>query len=413
MIIVIDMPKTFWTNSLDKYVSQASLTAEYTNYQKNTAEIDEIPMTEKHIGITLPASERAAYLELQMQLCAQDMKIRKGNSSKLDSDRTRRLNELLDDCNTPEEALVRRCSTNIGDKSSNASDSCEQIAQYRKNQLEDVRRELIKNLLEAAALKQECGVEDIHYDRWKQSVRKGNYGDASATNDLKAMVDKAEKKSHSKLISKHKSVLELRNRSEHLHTLAREFVGRMRGARFLHNMRKFQIQQQDLSTALDYLQADCGHEVREPDDLAILGLCGHIVCNACLSNPDRGTQCPIQDCSAAAMDYHIYPILELGHDNMDATKKCHRGGKIEDIIRLVQQEIPLNDQILLFVQFDDLMNKFADALDEHKIPHLAITEKEARSTRGGIMMTDFQDETSAKKYKVLLLVSGHESSAGV
>ena len=339
-----------------------------------------------------------------MQLCAQDMKIRKGNSSKLDSDRTRRLNELLDDSNSPEEALVRRCST---------SDSCENTLAIREGQLDNLRHELKKNLFEAAALKWQCGVKDDHYDRWRQSVKNGNYGDASATEDLKAMIDKAEKKSHSKSESGGNLALMLRNLAEHLHVLAREYVHRIRALRYLCNMRKFQTKQSNISTAPNCSLADCPHEVHDLEDLSILGLCGHVVCKPCISSPDRGTQCPVEYCNAAAMDYHIIPIAELGQDNMEITSKYHHGGKIEDIIHLIKHKIPPEDQVLLFVQFDDLMNKIAAALDKHEIPRKAITEKDARNTKGGIIMSDFQQETSAKKYKVLLLISAHESSAGV
>lgn len=60
---------------------------------QNIAEIDEIPWTEKLERITLPAAERAIYLELEHHLRALDMTIKRGK--KTESDREKRLAQSL------------------------------------------------------------------------------------------------------------------------------------------------------------------------------------------------------------------------------------------------------------------------------------------------------------------------------
>ncbi len=62
---------------------------------QNIAEIEEIPWSEKDIEITLPAAERAIYLELEHHLRALDMTIKRGK--KTESDREKRLAQSLGD----------------------------------------------------------------------------------------------------------------------------------------------------------------------------------------------------------------------------------------------------------------------------------------------------------------------------
>ena len=61
--------------------------------RQNIAEIDEIPWDAEREEITLPAAERAIYLELEHHLRALDMTIKRGK--KTESDREKRLNQSL------------------------------------------------------------------------------------------------------------------------------------------------------------------------------------------------------------------------------------------------------------------------------------------------------------------------------
>ena len=69
----------------------------YGNYSRcvlqNIAEIDEIPCEDIIKPITLPAAERAIYLELEHHLRALDMTVRK--TKKTESDREKRMQESL------------------------------------------------------------------------------------------------------------------------------------------------------------------------------------------------------------------------------------------------------------------------------------------------------------------------------
>ncbi len=62
---------------------------------QNIAEIDEIPCTFEIEKISLPAAERAIYLELEHHLRALDMTVKRGKKS--ESDREKRLAQALGD----------------------------------------------------------------------------------------------------------------------------------------------------------------------------------------------------------------------------------------------------------------------------------------------------------------------------
>ncbi|KZO91677.1 hypothetical protein CALVIDRAFT_567992 [Calocera viscosa TUFC12733] len=76
--------------------------------RQNIAEIDEIPCEQSLKLVTLPAAERAIYLELLHHLMALDMTIKKGKRG--ESDRDKRLAQSLGESDSAEEALLKRCS---------------------------------------------------------------------------------------------------------------------------------------------------------------------------------------------------------------------------------------------------------------------------------------------------------------
>lgn len=76
---------------------------------QNVAEIDEISWGEKIQKVTLPAAERAIYLELEHYLRAVDMTVKRGKKS--ESDREKRLAQALGDSRYVWTHLIRRPQT--------------------------------------------------------------------------------------------------------------------------------------------------------------------------------------------------------------------------------------------------------------------------------------------------------------
>jgi len=91
--------------------------------------------------VTLPAAERAIYLELEHHLRALDMTVKRGRKS--ESDREKRLAQASPTFRTAEEALLKRCSHFEIETSNreNAMKACEVIVKERTAQLENCKTE--------------------------------------------------------------------------------------------------------------------------------------------------------------------------------------------------------------------------------------------------------------------------------
>lgn len=112
--------------------------------RQNKPEIDEIPATEIHHNVVLPAAERAIYLELLHHLQALDMNIKR--SKKGVSDREKRITESFGESQTAEEALIKRCAhfdySTVHDSEDNAIYECDRLVETRTRQLRDCEMQL-------------------------------------------------------------------------------------------------------------------------------------------------------------------------------------------------------------------------------------------------------------------------------
>jgi SNF2 family DNA or RNA helicase len=147
----------------------------------------------------------------------------------------------------------------------------------------------------------------------------------------------------------------------------------------------------------------------------VLSGCGHPVCNDCLDkhhtihrgNSTAAETCPTKGCGAINKTYQIIGAAELGVEDVSPNRNRHYGKKIEDIVHLLQH-IPVDDQVLLFVQFPDLMGKIASALKDNGIS-VASLQSSADASK---TLESFQDEKGRDKKKVLILNIGDASAAG-
>ena len=117
--------------------------------RQNIAEIDEIAFEEHKVYIDLPAVERAIYLELETVLESLDNKIANALKSKNKStgDREHRMQRMLQDSGSAEEALLKCCSHfNMSSESSTALKTISDIIQFRKEQHADLKKSMIKSL---------------------------------------------------------------------------------------------------------------------------------------------------------------------------------------------------------------------------------------------------------------------------
>ncbi len=202
----------------------------------------------------------------------------------------------------------------------------------------------------------------------------------------------------------------LRAQADHLQILTRELVARDRALRFLENACFLQDSVSQGSTLPAC--AKCKKSAQQASDLYILGSCGHIGCGKCLNSRDDD-MCilhtgPDKSCDASAQEHTLTSAAELAPDRNE--KECFYGSKLDEIIRLIKYEIPEDEQVLLFVQFDDLMSKISEAFEKEGIRSHAINGNSANILRN---VTDFQNNKTESKKKVMLLNSSNETAAGL
>ncbi|KZT54292.1 hypothetical protein CALCODRAFT_17501 [Calocera cornea HHB12733] len=218
--------------------------------RQNIAEIDEIPCEQSLKLVTLPAAERAIYLELLHHLMALDMTVKKGKRG--ESDRDKRLAQSLGESDSAEEALLKRCShfdldmdgisldkphKNAGKKgrksdedsepesdeaadeddedadsdvvvitpgtskkdrnrSDNALQACDIIVRDRTEQRADCERDLKEKIREAIALEAKIGhiEEDGPFRAWIRGCQERGVSDTDASALIRKLIREATSK---------------------------------------------------------------------------------------------------------------------------------------------------------------------------------------------------------------------------
>ena len=209
----------------------------------------------------------------------------------------------------------------------------------------------------------------------------------------------------------------LRGLAGHLRGLSSEHVARIRALRFFRAVRCLQIWQFNLqsmnkgpSSPSAPICSGCTKAATVPSQFFVLGICGHYACQDCLEIEDRAGGCvaKIEDkCLAPAEDHHVHSAADLGVDEVVRSKY---GSKLDAIINLIKKHIPKKDQVLLFVQFDDLMQQISRVLKAENIRHYALREK--AGTGAAKKMQNFQANGGIGRKKVLLLNSSDVTAAG-
>lgn len=355
-------------------------------------------------------------------MMAQDMTIRKGKS-RIQNDREERLNQALDGCQTPEEALLKRCShftpSNLSIDQQNALQACEVVLNERRRQYENLVTILKKDIRRAKSLRQQC--EDVggHYDGWVSTIKSNSIGDPEANKVLEDVIATADRSKGSSHDSEEEETFstkqqELRELTNHLRGLSKELVSRQRSLRFFAIVQQLQLSApgSDLSPK-GQTCSGCGNDNVDPASLWLLTLCGHTACDRCMADAEVKGNCVKAHCTAPISESSRVRAIELCEKEEARLSGRHYGRKLEAIVNLVKHEIPNEERVLLFVQFEDLMAKVEDALSEQGVSHVSLskTRSKAKSqAKKGNPATLFQTDTSIK---VLLLNLADETASGL
>ncbi|KAJ7446763.1 hypothetical protein FB451DRAFT_1291430 [Mycena latifolia] len=385
--------------------------------RQNIPEIDEIPFTKHIVDITLPAAERAIYLELEHHLRALDMTIKRGR--KTESDREKRLAKSLGDSKSAEEALLKRCSHfDLDTSNENAMKACDVIVRERQHQLDDCKAELLKAV--KAGVKREISLGNVPdesiFHVWVRTSQDTGVDDSDASTMIREILKEADVESIQKkksrksvdLTTKVKDAIwEHREATHEIRRLCKELVGRVRSLRFFTAVRDLQKQRE---VPLDVSCVGCGRESVPIGEVSVLSSCGHMGCTECVRDCADKEECVYRAsgaCISAARVLNIVKAETLGIDDeaRDGRGK-HYGKKLEEVMALIKEKIPKDERVLVFVQFPDLMKKVAEALKDNHIKFLEIKGSASAKSKS---LESFQQNSTER---VLLLNLMDESASG-
>ena len=183
-----------------------------------------------------------------------------------------------------------------------------------------------------------------------------------------------------------------------------EFVSRVRAIRLLKDSQRLHQWHNGIGNALACTQ--CGKSSSDLENLSINAVCGHLTCAECRTESLRFRRCQVNMCHASADESRYRGARNILEQ---ANADTRYGSKVANIIDLIRS-LPNDDQVLMFIQFDDLMHQIVFALREEGISNHALTANSGRVA--GNMVDDFQENRGATKRKVLVLNSGNASAAG-
>jgi hypothetical protein len=163
--------------------------------RKNVAEIDEIPSSEQFILVRLLPVEMAIYLELCKQLVSYDRQSRRGNGKVAKCDHNERLDEIIRNSKSSEEALLKRCSSlALRDHWHNGvpeSLTCNSVIETRLKQLEDLKAELLVMLKRAAWVYCTCDLVHTKFHEFITNVFRHGFKDRTVTEEVYPLLKNA------------------------------------------------------------------------------------------------------------------------------------------------------------------------------------------------------------------------------
>lgn len=316
--------------------------------------------------ITLPAAERAIYLELDHHLKALDMTVKRGK--KTESDREKRMALVLGESgyasqfpvhwavplthvnSSAEEALLKRCAHfDLEAKKDNAMKACEIIVAEREAQLEDCKAEYVRLVKKAVIQEKEIGRitgEESLFQEHARILRANQTtdGDEESTKLLAGLLDDAKvpnanlppkgKGQPPTLTEKQKAkVWEHRELTHEIRKVAKELVGRMRSLRYFRAVRDLQKPEEDRP---EVSCPKCGKKKLPLEDISISSTCGHMGCVDCVKTSAAGEHCILSTCRCNVKLLNVIKASSLGVDDVRDGKRKHYGKKLEEVINLIK-----------------------------------------------------------------------------
>lgn len=469
------------SRSIQWHERRHSLAQSFLNrfVRQNIAEIDEIPFQEHEVVLDLPPAERAIYLELETHLKSLEMNSKNAQKSKKKStgDRESRMQLVLQESASAEEALLKCCSHfNMSQSSATALETLHDIIIRREEQKKLLETDLTDAL--TAAFRQrnkilqcqpnwmsvkETGQGEVRDElgeylvlvETKQGVPHG--GDDEINTYLEKIVEKAKKnyksdpnridnvfaevngdeddfdsdedisskkrkrspKQKKPLINKPKDIDD-----DMLFAMKQALRNHMHGVRSLvkelcgrtRSLRYIQcIRRFQKSTSTGFSCSYCSKTELTIDQVGVLSSCGHNGCLDCLKKNAGEGKCIDHGCDARVSSAHIVLAnnLSLDRDDQNGGKF---GAKLNAVAKKVQEIIQDNGN-----KHGDRLIVFCqfDDLKDKVKEALAFYNINSLEVKGTVMqqintISIFQKDIPSKTDpRVLLLKMDDEQSAGL
>ena len=195
----------------------------------------------------------------------------------------------------------------------------------------------------------------------------------------------------------------LRSLTGHLRSLVLELTSRTRSLRFARGAQE--LCQWYTGLGEPPKCRSCGKGARDQDDVSINIRCGHLTCKKCIQKASL-VVCAVNGCDEGSESYRLKKAVDLVGEG----ETLRNGSRLGNIVKLINS-LPKDEQVLLFVQFEDVMLNIASGLEAANISNYALSKKAGRQMTH--MMNDFQDNQGKDKKKVLLLNPSNETASGM
>jgi hypothetical protein len=442
------------------------------------------------VKIALPSGERAIYLELETYLKSleaikgkKSAKSAKKSKKSSKGDRETRMQKVLEDSETAEEALVKRASHfNMSTNATTAEETCDVLVGVREQQLADCEEDLLDFIVRALRQRnrilalqpdwESCndsvkgeeqdrlamfltdvnekrsvsgGADNEVHEKIMAIVEKGRRivdkapkkydadfavanGDPvkSDDHDDDEIMESGEKRKRSSSKKKDEPGDETRTEKEmlydmkfalrqHIHrvrTRSKELCGRIRSLRYLDCVRKFQSETTfECHGCHDAcLAVESSNKKISCDKAAVFSCCGHSGCLNCLAHSGDLQKCVDKTCSAQVKPAHVVPSSALRSDGASNSGGKY-GAKLTAIVEKVKELLDGDDRVIVFVQFRDLKDKVAEALEDYGVRTLQVKGSVNKQIKAlDVLQKEKPDKNDPR---CLLLTMDDESSAGV
>ena len=405
--------------------------------RQNDTDLAQIECANMLVTITQSPIELALYKEISQQLHNQDMKIIRSNQSQADSERAKRMDQLLEGSRTGEEALML-CATHFRhDLNSRENPSVgfvhDRMIGLRTEQFESLlqaTRTVIcvaeALLLDARALIRKGG-NYVSYLHLKSEFRNGDFGDPDVlailikafehANQFAATYDVTEYYSKETGLKGRKGRIPV-NQTKHsrasiplkkeqiaaeskrvgsevnylagqLRTMIAELVARRQALRYWTNIRSLQIRKAQMTENSVLHQCDRCRRILQSWKLSLLTMCGHLACQVCLDDPKRCGNCIVEGCYAPAESHHVLTSQDL---DMDTPFMTRNGSKLDTIVHIIKTQVKFDEQVLVFVQNDAIGHAVEEAFEKAHVSFFSMLPyKKDDTTRSGLRKIPHRD----------------------